>query len=41
VEIMLYAFTELETVCWNSLNSAEKIMAEIIRENYGIKHQKA
>ena len=31
VEIILFAFTELETVCWNNLNSVVKIMAGSVR----------
>jgi len=31
MEIMLFAFIELGTVCWNNLNSVLKIMAESIR----------
>ena len=34
MEIMLFAFIELGTVCWNNLNSVLKIMAESIRWYY-------
>ena len=31
VDIMLFAFIELEIMCWNNLYSVVKIMAERIR----------